>query len=429
LVHRFFIKVKYVRINQQVVNKHIDKRNYYFFILVFLLTILNAVISVLYIQIHGVFLVSDGYYNYAVYFKNTLFSHFELFTLNDSLNFGSFPYNTRILYPFLLALFSHILNINIITASYIVNSISIIVLLALIWIFIQKNEKNNDRKVICFIFLLSTPIYIILSLKLSVDLILTTLMFGSVTNIIYFIKSEKKKYIVFSVLCALFAIITKEIGLIIFCFYFFLIINKYLKSYWKSLLITISGMLLAFIVMLILAGSTMSQYYYWVSFFVYTFKPYNPPPVKTFFQGFYYLFIWLFSFKSLGKTIFSIGMTFGPFMIISVSYMFLYKIKRKLSFKELFKTISNKFKVTYGKIDFYMFIFSLLYFLSIYFLQASYFNERYLLPICFLVYFLIFKLFAKENTFLSMKSKTIFILTIVGNYFIVLLRLLLIFLI
>ena len=105
-------------------NAKIKKKLIFLFTLLVIICI-DVIFSLIYVRIHGIFIVNDGYYNYAVYLKNILFNMYEKSSVYDRVTFQDLPVKNRIIYPLLLAMVSALFNSSIITANYIINSIFI----------------------------------------------------------------------------------------------------------------------------------------------------------------------------------------------------------------------------------------------------------------------------------------------------------------
>jgi len=403
------------------VNTKINKKLVFLFILLVIICI-DIIFSLVYVRIHGLFLVSDGYFNYAVYLKNILFNKYEKYSVYDLVNFNVFPNKNRIIYPLLLATVSVLFNSSIITANYIINLVFTIFLFFLIQKFMLENNFSKERIYYYLLIMLTFPSFVIFSLKLCSDIVFTTFFFGSISFYLLYKKQNRKKYIIFSVIFTILAILTKELALILIVLYLTGTLREYKKSFFTIFLLFIYFLLISFVFLLITLENYMKDYFYWMNLIISSFEKNTVNRQQVFLSGIIYLFYWLFSPKSIGNLLFAFGVNFPFFIVISFVFIF-YIYKNNINLIELSHIIKEKVINIYNEQDKLSLSFVSLYFLAIYVLQASYFNERYFFPISFLCYLLVFKLFENSGiNFLKNKQILIFTIGIVINYLILLLR-------
>ncbi len=386
--------------------------------LLFTFLVYNFTVSIFFVKAHGFLLVNDGYFNYAVFFRNKIFQLDEPFEIVEQSSFFEFPIKLRILYPLILALISGITNSSIEIANYIFCFIlNIFIIISLFFVFRKEiatpnktltNFQINSKIVFIIGVIITTPVFSVFSFKFSTDLLFSTLLFYSVYFFIKFISENKFSYWFFTFFFTLLSLLTKELAIYLFLLYFYYLIGFFIPSIKKRLLLIFSSLLILFVIFFKLISSAYAQYYIWLRFLDNAFLLNDVDfsyKFSMFIKAIYFMtFKWLFLPLNLYNLLTSLFMNFVGLIVFLIAYYFFrynYKFEligklvkssdKHLGSKQLFniktfltQTFSNKTKEI-------MVVNVLFYFLLLYATQASYLSERYFLPISFSIYYLVFR--------------------------------------
>ncbi len=333
-------------------------------------------ISLFFIQIHGPLRVDDLYYEYAQYFKSLIFDN--TISGNTPENIPEIVAQFRIFYPLLVAIISGLFHLNLFETGVLVSSFFGFGCILIFSKFVSLifEEKKVER-----IFRMafgSFGGFIIYWTKFSTDITFCFFVTASLYAVCKMWKEEINfKNFISYFICTIFAFSTRELGIfLIFPFILVLAQNRRLFIRIPLLFSLICGPLMILGSYFYFYSDDLQIWYSWFDYFYNEVWAFKSQPSSFHWENLLSFFLilaqFLFSTKAIITVSFSIIFTFGTSLIFLLIF-FLTDKKVNLSLKKYFKKVKSDISP--------IFMFALPYTTIFYLLQASYMNERYLIPL------------------------------------------------